>query len=277
MSFIGLFILSASTGLQAQERSYLGLTYTKNSDGTKTLKATLRYKEDRKFLPAANEALSFYTGVDLDELLEELTTDANGIASLEVSDDVEPDSTGYFNFGVEFDGNDKLKRSSSDVSVKDARLELVFSRETEGRTITVNGFEIAGDSIIPLSDQDVSIRVPSLFGEMVLGRSTLDEGTCTIKFPSNLPGDSLGVLNIIAKIEDSDDFGNVIKIKTIPWGIPKAQGHIEQVHMKGELWTHDAPLWMVITLIILLVGVWSHFGYIVFKLYHINKDGKEKA
>lgn len=279
LTFLGLIFMSVGLKLNAQDkldRSYLQLNYTKNSDG-KNLKANLRFKENRKFKPIINGKISFYTGIDLDELIEEVTTNSNGDASILVPEELEVDSAGYFYFAAEFEGTETLKKSYQDLSVKDARLELTFNQESEGRSITVHGFELTSDEELPLSEEDVVISVPTLFGEMKIGTSTLEDGSCLIDFPSDLPGDSLGNLQIIVKIEDSDDFANVVKTKMIPWGIPKPTSHVKEEMAKGKLWTHNAPLWMVITLLILLIGVWSHFGYIIYKLFKINKEGSQKV
>lgn len=278
LTFLCLIVISVGLKLNAQEelaRTYLQLNYTNESDGLKTLAANLRYKENRKFVPIKNETIGFYTGVELDELIEEVKTNYNGDVSITVPEDIEVDSTGYFYFAAIFEATDKFKSSESDISVKDARLALTFNQESEGRSITVDAFEISSDDELALSDEDVFIIIPTLFGEMEVGNSTLEEGSCLIEFPSDLPGDSLGNLHIIAKIDDSDDYGTLVKTETIPWGIPTSEYRGEEVNMKGELWTHDAPPWMAITLIILVLGVWSHFGYIIYKMYKINKEGAQ--
>ena len=279
LSFLCFIFISVGLKLSAQDelkRTYLQLDYINESESSKNLKVNLRIKENRKFLPVKNATIGFYTGIDLDELMEEVQTDSKGNASIEVSEDIEVDSTGYFYFAAVFEGTDKFKKSEKDLSVKDSRLQLTFNQEPEGRSILVNAFEILSDEELPISEEDVVVSIPTLFGNMKIGDATLDEGSCTINFPSDLPGDSLGNLQIIAKIDDSDIYGNVVKTQMIPWGIPISQFQVEEVKMKGELWTHDAPLWMVVTLTILLLGVWSHFGYVIYKMYKINEEGSQK-
>ena len=78
-------------------------------------------------------------------------------------------------------------------------------------------------------------------------------------------------------IKDSEDFGDVEVREIIPWGAPKKQTEIEEADGKGKLWTYNAPFWMVITLIILMTGVWSHFGYVIYNLYKINKEGSKET
>jgi hypothetical protein len=39
-----------------------------------------------------------------------------------------------------------------------------------------------------------------------------------------------------------------------------------------ELWTPIAPLWMIITLIIMLTGVWAHYIYAIIQLVLIKRS-----
>jgi hypothetical protein len=281
LTILSLIFISINLKLNAQnelKRTYLKLYYTKNSDGLKSLTANISYKENRKFVPVKNETISFYSGVDLDELIKKVEINSNGEAVVVVPEELQADSLGFFYFAAKFKGTETYKRSNKEISIKDSRLELTFNQKSEGRTITVKAFEIRDEKEdLPLSEEDVYISIPTLFGDMQIGRASLEDGSCQIEFPSDLPGDSVGNLKIIVKIKDSEVYGDVVKTEKIPWGKPKSINQIEETNEKGKLWTYNAPLWMVITLSILLIGVWSHFGYVIYKMYKINKEGSEKA
>ncbi len=281
LTILSLIFISINFKLNAQgelKRTYLKLYYTKNSDGSKSLKANITYRENRKFVAVQNETISFYSGVDLDELIKKVKINSNGDAVILVPEELQADSLGIFYFAAKFNGTETFRRSNKDISIKDSRLELSFNQKSEGRSITVKAFEIRDEEEdLPLSEEDVYIFVPTLFGDMQIGRSSLENGSCQIEFPSDLPGDSVGDLEIIIKIMESEVYGDVVKTERIPWGIPKPLYKIEETNEKGKLWTYNAPLWMVITLSILLIGVWSHFGFVIYKMYKINKEGSEKA
>ena len=87
-----------------------------------------------------------------------------------------------------------------------------------------------------------------------------------VEFPVNMPGDTLGVLTIVAKIEDSDTYGNVTAQGDINWAqvVPLAK-----LPHRG-LGDTDAPLWMVYTLIILLSAVWFHYLYVIYLIVKIK-------
>ncbi len=56
----------------------------------------------------------------------------------------------------------------------------------------------------------------------------------------------------------------------ISWATPK-----RLINAEGparELWTPIAPMWMIITLIIMLAGVWGHYIYAIVQLIGIRRS-----
>jgi len=73
LTILSLIFISINLKLNAQvelKRTYLKLYYTKNSDESKSLTANISYKENGKFVAVKNDTISFYSGVDLDELIK---------------------------------------------------------------------------------------------------------------------------------------------------------------------------------------------------------------
>jgi hypothetical protein len=77
---------------------------------------------------------------------------------------------------------------------------------------------------------------------------------------------------VMAMIEESDLYGFVEGKNTINWAIHKH--FIPAERPTRELWTPVAPLWMIITLIIMLLGVWAHYVYAVIQLAKIKRSSK---
>jgi hypothetical protein len=103
----------------------------------------------------------------------------------------------------------------------------------------------------------------------------LDEaGMGSIEYPGGIVGDSLGKVTIYAMIEENDNFGTVKGEAAISWGIPK-QYYLAEKPTR-ELWTPVAPVWMIITLIIMLTGVWAHYVYAVVQLIMIKRISKQQ-
>jgi hypothetical protein len=92
----------------------------------------------------------------------------------------------------------------------------------------------------------------------------------SLEFPTSIPGNQLGYLTIVAKVEDNESYGNVAVSGTINWGKPLPPMKI----IKRGLGDTDAPLWMVYTLIVLLSVVWFHYMYVIYTVFRIRHLGK---
>jgi hypothetical protein len=124
----------------------------------------------------------------------------------------------------------------------------------------------------PLGGQTVLVYVPRMLSLLKIAEIALDSlGSGTAEFPKNIIGDSVGNLTVIAQIEENDIFGTIKAESKINWGLPKRL--LSPERPTRELWTPVAPLWMIITLIIMLTGVWGHYVYTIVQLFMIKKDG----
>jgi len=123
-------------------------------------------------------------------------------------------------------------------------------------------------------EEDVIFYVPRQFSLLKIGEAELNDGKCVIEFPISLPGDSIGNLNIIARIEESKEYGTVEAIGVKDWGNPRPPVIIEARRGLGDT---DAPLWMVYTLIVLLSAVWFHYLYIMYVFIAIKRGGKNPS
>jgi len=256
---------------------YIQLQYFKNTEDQRFLQTTLTYSKNRMELPIPGMEISFFSGVDQNELVATALTDNMGIARVELNMDTKykTDSDGMWAFSSEFKGNDTIEACSSEITVKDVRLDLVLTQVDSINTITVSAFVTENGKEKPVSDETVYVYVPRMFSLLPISELTLDEtGTASIEFPSDLPGDKDGKITIIARFEENMTFGNVEKRETLLWGLPTNYS-VPASHR--ALWTKTAPRWMIYTLSILLAGVWGHYLFALISLIRIKIDAKRKA
>jgi len=78
---------------------------------------------------------------------------------------------------------------------------------------------------------------------------------------------------LVAKVEDNDQYGNLLVQKTVPWGVALKtnNGFFNQ----RTLWTtrFRAPLWLLFMAYSITIGVWGTIIYLVLQIFRIKKIG----
>ena len=256
---------------------YIQLQYFKNTDDRRILQTSLTYPVNRMELPLSGMEIIFYTGSAKKEKLASVRTDEKGIARFQFGDDIRfnAESDGSWAFFCDFTGNDTIEAGASAITIKDVRLDMTLSMVDTVKTISLKAVSLEKGREVPVSGEVVKIYVPRMFSLLPVGEATLDEtGAASMEFPPDLPGDSVGNITIISRFEEHPAFGNVERRIVQKWGIPTNYS-VPVTHR--ALWTKTPPMWMIVTLSILLAGVWGHYLFAVISLIRIRIEAKRKA
>jgi len=160
---------------------------------------------------------------------------------------------------------------SQEEEFKEVKMDITFTNLDSVKTIVISAFEISENNVlIPIEEVDVYLYVPRLFSNLPIGEGWLEGGRCEVEFPTNLPGnDTFGNITIIARIEDSDIYGNVEESANIGWAQPLPPAVVVKRRGLGDT---DAPLWMVYTLITLMSIVWAHYLWVIYTILRLKKN-----
>lgn len=201
--------------------------------------------------------------------------EGNAILRVPVSVSIPADKDGKTTYTAKFNGKGKFLPASETLSAKFAKITVTFSKVDSVHSILLKAVQRDNKgNFIPVGKEKVIVYVPRLFTLLKIGETDLDEaGTGKVEYKGNLVGDSLGNLTVLARIEENDKFGNVQGQSSISWGVPK-QYYLAEKPTR-ELWTPIAPIWMIVTLIIMLTGVWAHYIYAVIQLIKIRQISKK--
>lgn len=283
LTIFGMFLLAFPASAQDSEaaepeplQTRMALEYLCGPGDSVNLKAILSVKRDGKLLALENATVEFFCVGENDLPLKSGKTTQEGHAVITVPMAGLPmDSDGKLSFRARFNATGEYPEAEESVTAKPAWIELAFSVEDTIKTLTVTALQSdSKGNRIPLPGETVVVYIPRLFSLLKIGEVALDEqGSGTLEFPGNLVGDATGNLVVVGKIEEHDDFGFVQGKGEIDWGIPKHYFAAEKP--SRELWTPIAPIWMIITLLIMLLGVWAHYAYAVYELVMIKRIGKE--
>lgn len=255
----------------------LRFTCTSTSDDSIQLKSTITVKRDEGNTNLANAPVTFYSIEENGDLIiGEAKTDVHGVAKLKIParNTYARNDQQMLTIKAMYAGNDKYEASDGEFGLKPAKLKVSFYEEDSIRYVKVEGTQLNADGTeSPLGETDVVISVPKMFSMLKIAEVSLDtEGVGSAEFPRDIIGDSLGNLTVVASIEENDIFGNIQGSTDNNWGLHKYL--ISPDRPSRELWTPIAPLWMIITLIIMLLGVWGHYVYAMVQLFMINKSSK---
>lgn len=261
--------------LPVKESPTLDFTYLKKSDGSKLLTVTLTIFRNRITYPIAGSNITFSLGADT--LTTVIPTNSDGKAYLIIQPGalLPVNKEGYTHFMAGFGGNDTLEAAESAIALRDAVLKMSLDLIDSVKTVVVWAFLPGNDNndSVPLAGESVNVYVNRMLSPLKIGEGSFDDqGRFTCEFPADLPGAADGTVQILARIEENEQFANIETIQKYPWGVPSMHG---PTGSHRALWTEIAPMWMIITLTILLLGVWGHYIYVIIQLILINREFKK--
>jgi len=278
----GLLLISVSAFnfcySQAKERTRMRSYFFIHPNGERQISLLLTAGRGRDMQNVSNAPIDIE--IDLGDstlYLTELITNEEGSADLyvEAGYSFPADEEGITTILASFGGNDTLSASSTDLQIKDVFLELSFDIEDSVKILTVQATELNGEGeIVPVEELDIDIGVQRLYSVLPVDDiETDEEGIAILEFPDDIPGDSAGMITVVARIDEHDNYGTVTKLGSVKWGLPVAY---ELKRLPRQLFTDEAPLWMIIAVFIVLVGAWYHFFLSVFKLRKIKTLAEEE-
>lgn len=157
---------------------------------------------------------------------------------------------------------------------KEARLQLQFSEQDSNKFVTAVVNEVENNVLkAPVKDIAVHFYVQRTFSLFPFGEEDLltdSSGKVTAKFPADLPGDSLGNVTIVVKLENLAEYPDAEVRKVEKWGIPVISNNNGE---KRSLWAAgaNAPISLLILVNSLIAAVWGIIFFIFFKIYKISR------
>lgn len=261
--------LSASVVQESKISPYMLFSYLKNSDSQQVLQVKMTNITQTGEVPLPGLSIRFSNG---ENIIGEATTDVTGSASYTISSSVAlfVAEDGTWPFTATFNGDTLVDATYSDLSITDVNLGMTLSEEDGKRSVTLTATMPTADGVTPVAGDEVGVYVPRMFSLLPVATGVLDEnGTIQLEFPNDIPGDSLGNITVIGRFNEHYLYGNVEKREAREWGTPV----IKAPPVYRSLWSTLAPKWMVVTLAILLFGVWSQYMLVIINIIRIRREG----
>lgn len=251
--------------------------YLKNTDNSRTLTYTVKYKNEAgDLVPAEGINIIFTSGAN--ESKAHVKTSSKGIAKYTIppSTVLKYQDDGKLKFVATIEPNKLIEYKSDELLVRDIEIEMECKMQDSVKKVFFRAFELGTNGekkSIPKTD--INFYVPRMFSLLKIAEGSFGEdGTGEVEIPSGIAGDSIGNITIIGRIEENENYLNAEKQQTIAWGVPTSH-HIPK--FQRALWTAVAPTWMIVTLTILLIGVWAHYAFVIYKLWRIKQESRRDA
>jgi len=254
-------------------KTKMSLTGSQFPDGTIQLSALLRSKVQGSYQKTPGEKITFFAVNDAAEetALGDSISHQDGVARFKFNTTGKPaNKDGTYSFIARYDGNDHMNGSESDLILKPAKLVMEPIEGDSAYTIKLQATALNADGPKPIADAKVSVYVKRMFSSLKVVEGTTDaDGMVEVEFPKGLSGDQDANLIITAKIEETEEYGNLEANMTKQWG--KAVSY-EITELPKALWSDHPPVWMIVTFFVLMGTVWIHYMIIIFKLFRIKAD-----
>ena len=157
---------------------------------------------------------------------------------------------------------------------KDLRILLTYLEENSTIQARVSG--IKDGTEIPVENAEVNLFAKRQFGNLVIdeAKRTDSDGVATFNTPNDLPGDTAGYIQYIAKLPNEDLYGTVDTDTLIKAGVVI---HPVSARAKRAMWNtvQMAPIWILVSYTTIVITVWSIIFYIMFQIRKIYMIGKE--
>ncbi|RLD21681.1 MAG: hypothetical protein DRI69_03355 [Bacteroidetes bacterium] len=264
---------------QVQKKARIQLDYYNSNDQEYIIKATVKTKEGRSYVNVPGVPVQFAIAAEIEEYnvdLGEIVSDASGVAQFtgNVSD---LPRFGIITIKTAIAESADFKKYSKKLEVQNASMVVDYVTEDSTNLIKVRCFttDSTGEEV-PIDDLDIKVFVERLFGELPVSdefNETDDDGYVEIVFPDNVNGTIGGLLTVVVRVEDHDDYGNLVNQKETSWGIPLINNDNANARL---LWAgkYKAPLALVILINGVLGVVWGMILYIVINIVRIFRIGK---
>lgn len=179
-----------------------------------------------------------------------------------------------------FDKNKKVSEKIAEVKnpeVSDVQIQLDISKENKKIVAQLSGLTKKGDRI-GLQGIELSFQVKRSFGYLDISGDdayTNPDGKVEIQFPTDLPGDREGHVNLLVKVTDEAFYGDIAMDRVATLGVPTDPVNpLDERAMWGT--RANAPIWIILSYVGGVISIWGIIFLVVFQLFQLPKLAKSK-
>jgi hypothetical protein len=282
--FLALF-LAGNLHLFAQEDAKIDLTvnlrYFMYNNKVPFVSVQSKTKVKKKFQPVPGVEMSLYLdSIAADHLIAKVKTNEEGDAGAPIPPALKAlwDSSAKHKFMVEAAAGKNYDEASNDIDVSKARILIDTTTDGDAKSVKITLQELKDKDWSPVKGVDLKVGIQRLGGFLTVSKEesyTTDSlGQVVAEFKrDSMPGDAAGTLTLVAKVEDNEQYGNLVVEKSAPWGVAVKAGN--DFNKRTLFATRNkAPLWLLFMAYAISLSVWAVLIYLIGQVIKINKIGK---
>jgi len=158
------------------------------------------------------------------------------------------------------------------------RAGLTVTVDTLSRMVSVLVSIPDGSSTKPLPGAEVRFFVKRYFGQQPIasGIRSNSLGKIDFLFPSGIPGDSAGRVNLGVRLDEAGGYGSASREITVPFGDPTQWVSLTDPRAMWNV-RAKAPVWLILTYSLTVIGVMITILYILLQFRKIHRLGSDTA
>lgn len=280
-----LLVISCFAGREAfaqpagKGRLSIALSYFASNDRIPYVQVNAKTKVGGRFQPVGGIALKLYLNNDSSgNLISEVVTNEKGEASAFIPPTLKIawDRSSKHSFLAVFQGDSSYGPAEGDVTVSRAKIQVDTA---SGRKIVATVLEWKDTGWSPVKGVDLAIAIKRLDAYLNVNQTatftTDSTGSVQADFKrDSIPGDVNGNIVIVAKVDDNDNYGNLLQERTVPWG---AKFIDSNTFGERTLYAtrNKAPIWLLFLAYSIVTCVWGTLVFLVINLFRIKKAANE--
>ena len=284
-NFSPLLLSAQEDSAKTEKKPMIYLRYYVINNEVPYVNIQTKNKIDRDFLPQAKVSVKVYLDNDADDksLVGTVVTDNKGIATITLPAplaDIWKQKSSH-TFFAHTDSTADFGAATEELAVNKSKLELDTARDGETRTLKARLLKNNNGSLVPMAKVDLRLAVKRLGGYLNIGDeqtySTDSTGVVQAEFKrKDLPGDSLGNLELVALVDDNDEVGTLETRMKVPWGMHTK--FVTNFNNRSLYATGNrAPVSLLVMALGCIISVWAVIIYLVIKLFQIRKLGAKEV
>jgi hypothetical protein len=275
-----VFLFAGNTALMAQNSFKVAFKYFMFNNKIPYLTVHAFIKVDGKLQPVNGIAMNVYMDEESPKnLIGKVVTNNMGDAVAVIPKELKIlwDASPKHKFIASSVATKEYNESNSEIEITKAKILLDTITEGETKNIVVKIFEFKDNSWVPVKDVEAKAGIRRHASVLPAGKeqsyTTDSTGVFTAEFKrDSLPGDDLGNIALVAKVEDNDLYGNLVVEKVVPWGVKVLK---ENDFDKRTLYSarFKSPYWLIGMAYLVIGVVWSVLIYLIFVIVKVMKIG----